>query len=414
MTAASGRRPPAPRAEVAVTGLGASTPLGGDVESTWKALLAGESGIAALDEEWAASLQVRIAGRLRVEPAQQLSRVEARRHDRNQQTALVAAREAWAHAGRPGVEPERLAVVIGTGIGGLRTTLHQAERLERRGPASLTPFAVPMLMPNGAAAAVSLDLGARGGAHTPVSACASGAEAIALGLSLILAGSVDVVVAGGTEACLHAVSIAGFAQMQALSTRNDDPPTACRPFDRSRDGFVLAEGAGVLILERAGFARARGARTHACLAGAGITSDAHNMTNPDPAGQVRAITAALAMAGLAPQDVQHVNAHATGTRGGDLMEAVAIAQAVGTHPSVTATKGATGHLIGATGGVEAITTVLTLRDGTVPATRNLTEQDRDIPLDVVAGAPRSQAATCAVSNSFGFGGHNVALAFTRC
>jgi 3-oxoacyl-[acyl-carrier-protein] synthase II len=348
-----------------------------------------------------------------VEPGEVLSRVEARRLDRSEQLALVTAREAWAHAGRPEVDPERLAVVIGTGTGGAVSLLAQDDILEESGPRKVSPHTVTMLMPNGPAAWVSIDLGALGGARTPVSACCSGAEAIAMGLDLIRLGRADMVVAGGTEACVHQLPLAGFAQMKALSTRNDDPESASRPFDLDRDGFVLGEGATVLVLERADLARARSAPVHALLAGAGITSSAVHITASDAAGQVRAIRAALADGGLTGLDVGHVHAHATSTPAGDVVEAEAIATAVGTHPVVTATKSMTGHLLGAAGALGAAAAVLALRDGCAPAIRNLDRPDPEVKLDLVRGAPRRGRWDAAVANSFGFGGHNVSLVFTR-
>ncbi|MFI6850230.1 beta-ketoacyl-[acyl-carrier-protein] synthase family protein [Kitasatospora sp. NBC_00085] len=397
---------------VLVTGLGATTPLGGDVASTWAGLLAGDSGIRAIEEEWADGLPVRIAGRLRVEPSEVLDRVQARRMDRCEQVALIAARQAWADAGAPGVDPERLAVVIGTGTGGALTMLGQDDVLEASGVRKVSPHTVPMLMANGPAAWVSIDLGARAGAHTPVSACASGAEAIAMGLDLIRLGRADVVVAGGAEACICPLPLAGFAQAKAHSTRNDEPGRASRPFDVDRDGFVIGEGAVVVVLERAGFAAARSARAHATLAGAAVTSDAYHITGAAAEGQVRAMRRAVAEAGLAPRDIGLVHAHATSTPLGDLVEAESVAEAIGLHPAVTATKSMTGHLFGAAGAVGALTAVLALRDGVVPATRNLETLDPAVKLDVVAGAPRRGALTAALTNSFGFGGHNASLVFT--
>ncbi|WFB06631.1 beta-ketoacyl-ACP synthase II [Streptomyces sp. LX-29] len=397
---------------VLVTGLGATTPLGGDVASTWSAMVEGRSGIGAIEEEWAAKLPVRIAGRLAVEPTAVLDRVLARRMDRCEQIALVAAREAWADAGAPDVDPERLAVVIGTGTGGALTLLGQDDILETSGVRKVSPHTVPMLMANGPAAWVSIDLGARGGAHTPVSACASGAEAIATGLDLIRLGRADVVVAGGTEACIHPLPLAGFAQAKAHSTRNDAPDRASRPFDAERDGFVIGEGAAVVVLERAGFAAARAARAHATLAGAGVTSDAHHITAAHPEGQVRAMRLALSSAGLPPRAIEHVHAHATSTPLGDLTEARSVAEAVGTHPVVTATKSMTGHLFGAAGAIGAIAALLAVRDGVVPATRNLDSLDPRVELDVVAGGPRRGRIAAALANSFGFGGHNASLVFT--
>ncbi|WP_327667585.1 beta-ketoacyl-ACP synthase II [Streptomyces sp. NBC_00485] len=396
---------------VAVTGLGATTPLGGDVPSTWSALLAGESGVSPITADWAKTLPVRIAARLRVEPTEVLDRVQARRLDRCEQVALIAAREAWADAGRPRVDPERLAVVIGTGTGGVLTLLGQDDVLERSGARRVSPRAVTMLMANGPAAVVSLELGARGGAHTPVSACASGAEAIALGLELIRLGRADVVVAGGAEACIHPLVLAGFAQATAHSTRNDDPAGASRPFDATRDGFVIGEGAAVVVLEHVDFAAARAAAPYAVLAGAGVTSDAHHLTSGHTDGQARAIRRALTDADLGADDIDVVHAHATSTPHGDLTEAEAIGDAIGLHAVVTATKSMTGHLFGAAGSLNALAAILALRDQVVPPTINLREQDPQIKLDVVTGGPRAGRVGAALVNSFGFGGHNACLVF---
>ncbi|MFD7233875.1 beta-ketoacyl-[acyl-carrier-protein] synthase family protein [Streptomyces syringium] len=398
--------------DVVVTGLGATTPLGGDVASTWSAMLAGQSGISRIAEEWADDFPVRIAGRLKTEPTEVLDRVRARRMDRCEQIALVAAREAWADAGRPDVDPERLAVVIGTGTGGALTLLGQDDILEASGVRRVSPHTVPMLMANGPAAWVSIDLNARAGAHTPVSACASGAEAIAMGMDLIRLGRADVVVAGGTEACVHPLPLAGFAQAKAHSRRNDEPQRASRPFDVDRDGFVIGEGSTVVILERAEFAAAREARAHATLAGAGVTSDAYHITGAHSEGQIRAIRQALNVAGLSPLDIEHVHAHATSTPQGDLVEAESITEAIGTHPAVTATKSMTGHLFGAAGAIGALAAVLAVRDGVIPATQNLDSLDPRVKLDIVTGAPRRGGLKAALTNSFGFGGHNASLVFT--
>ncbi|MDP9241150.1 MAG: beta-ketoacyl-ACP synthase II [Actinomycetota bacterium] len=400
--------------EVLVTGLGATTPVGGDVASTWAALLAGTSGVRLIGAAWAEQLPVRIAATLAVEPTDTLERVEARRLDRCQQVALVAAREAWSDAGSPQVDPERLAVVIGTGIGGALTLLGQDDVLEEKGHRRVSPLTIPMLMPNGPAATVGLALGAKAGVHAPVSACASGAEAIAWGRELIRSNRADVVVVGGAEACIHPLPLAGFSQMQALSTRNDEPEAASRPFDKARDGFVLGEGAGVLVLERAEYAEARGARVHARLAGAGMTADAFHIAAPDPvgAGAARAIRLALADAGLEPSDIGHVNAHATSTPVGDTAEAAAILESIGEQAIVTSTKSMTGHLLGAAGAVEAIATLLAIRDGKVPPTRNLDDPDDDIKLNIARLQAQEVTLHAAVNDSFGFGGHNVALVFT--
>ena len=406
--------------DVVVTGLGATTPVGGDVASTWDALLAGRSGVRRLDTDWVADMPVQIAAPAAVEPTDVLDRVEARTLDRAQQLALVAAREAWADAGfgdAQTVEPERLAVAVASGIGGVLTLLAQYDVLRERGARRVSPHTVPMLMPNGPAATVGLELTARAGVHAPVSACASGAEAIALALDLLRAGRADVVVAGGTEAAIAPLPIAGFAAMRALSTRDGDPTEASRPYDKGRDGFVLGEGAAVLVLETAEHARARGARVYAELAGAGMSSDAYHVAAPEPtgAGAARALTLALRDAGLRPTDIAHVNAHATSTPLGDVAEAAALRTALGDAVSqvcVTATKSCTGHLLGAAGALEAVVTVLSLANRSVPATRNLDDPDDEIALDVVRISPRPlPPGAAALSNSFGFGGHNVTLAF---
>ena len=405
--------------EIVITGMGATTPLGGTVPELWEAMLALRSGIRSLDVAKLAgfdeTLPVRIAGTLAVEPDTALTPAHARRLDRSQQAAVVAAREAWKDAGAPEVDGDRLAVVIGTGIGGVQTLLAQDDVLERSGARRVSPRTVPMLMANAAAAQLSIEYGARAAASAPASACASGAEAIVQAARLIECDEADIVIAGGAEAAITPLTIAGFAQIGALSKDAGDPEAASRPFDARRTGFVLGEGAGVVVLERAEHARARGARARAVLAGWGVTADAFHITGTDPegAGQVKAIRKALAKAGLAPGDVQHVNAHATGTQVGDVSEALAVREALGGDVAVTAPKGALGHLVGAAGAVEAILTARTLETGTIPATRNLEELDPEIELDVVAGATREARVEAAVSNSFGFGGHNVSLLLTR-
>jgi len=409
--------------DVVVTGMGATTPLGGDVASTWDGLIAGRSGIRYNDAEWAEKydLPARLSAPLAVEPSEVLPRVQLRRLDRCEQVAIIAARQAWADAGyetpsedsQP-VDPDRLGVVIGTGIGGPKTLLDQDDLLESQGLRKVSPLTVPMLMPNGPAAHVSIELMARAGVHTPCSACASGAEGLAMAWQMIQNGRADVVVAGGAEACIMPITVAGFAQSRTLSLRNDDPDRASRPFDVDRDGFVLGEGSGVLVLEREDHARARGARIYGKLAGAGITSDAYHITgnHPEGVGQINAITEALRTAGLSPADVGHVNAHATSTVVGDIGEAVAITKAIGDHVVLTAPKSALGHLVGGAGAVESIVTLLSMYNGVIPATRNLDNQDPKVTLDVVAGEPRKLELRAAVNDSFGFGGHNVALAFT--
>jgi 3-oxoacyl-[acyl-carrier-protein] synthase II len=399
---------------VAVTGLGALTPLGPDVAALTEGLLTGRSGVRLMEGEPWDALPARLAATVDLEG--RLERIEARTLDRVQQLALVASREAWQDAGAPEVEPERLAVVIGSGIGGALTLLAQYDVLQAKGPRSVSPHLIPMLMPNGPAATVGLALGARAGVHTPVSACASGAEALAQALELLRSGRVDVVVAGGAEACVHPLPMAGFAQMRALSTRHDCPEAASRPYDKGRDGFVLGEGAGILVLETEEHARSRGARVHGWLAGAGLASDAHHVTAPDPSGQGAARSTRLALqdAGITPADLGHINAHATSTPLGDVAEAAALNLALGEHrPAVTATKSCTGHLLGAAGAVEAVATVVALRDGVIPAIRNLDDPDDAVDLDVVRVIPREQRHDAALSTSFGFGGHDVSLVFAR-
>jgi 3-oxoacyl-[acyl-carrier-protein] synthase II len=405
--------------DVVVTGLGATTPLGGDVASTWDALLAGRSGISRITDDWVAEFPAQLVARLAEDPSAKIDRVRARRLDRSQQVAVVAADEAWrsSGAGDAGVDPERIAVVFGTGIGGAMTLLDQDDVLEAKGPKRVSPFTIPMLMPNGPAAAVGLAVGAKGGVHAPVSACASGAEAIRWGLDLIRFDRADVVLVGGAEACVHPLPMAGFAAMRAMSTRNDEPERASRPFDKGRDGFVLGEGAAALVLERGDAARARGATIYARLAGAGATADGYDLVAPHPEGEGagRAIRAALRDAGLSPADIGHVNAHATSTPVGDTAEASAIRGALGEHALVSATKSQTGHLLGAAGALESVFTILALRNQIVPATANLEDPDDDAAvqaLDIVRHEPRRARFTAAVNDSFGFGGHNIALVFT--
>ena len=403
--------------QIVVTGIGLTTPLGGDAPSTWAALLAGRRGGRRLDTPWAAELPVQIAAPAAVDPADLLTVQERKRLDRSAQFALVAAREAWEDAGHPEVPPERLGVVVGTGIGGVTSLLNSYDLLRERGPRRLMPITVTLLMPNGPAGSLSIEFGAKAGAHTPISACASGAEAIAYGADMIRTGRADVVIAGGTEAAIHQLPLAAFAAMQAVSRRNDEPEAASRPFDKARDGFLLGEGAGIVILESAAHARARSAGVYGEIAGAGYSSDAHHIAQPDPTGQgaARALRLALEHAGAAPHDVVHINAHATSTPVGDIAEVTAIRAALGDAAdgvAVTSTKSMTGHLLGAAGAVESIFTLLALRARLVPATANLVDLDDEVTLDIVRGEPRPlpDGPLLALNNSFGFGGHNVALA----
>jgi 3-oxoacyl-[acyl-carrier-protein] synthase II len=406
---------------VVVTGLGATTPLGGDVASTWAAMLAGRSGVRRLTEPWAERLPVRIAASAAVDPAEIVGRVQARRMDRCEQFALVASREAWADAGAPELDPERLGVTVTSGIGGIGSTLAAYDILNDKGWQRISPYTVPMLMPNGSAGWISMELGAHAGAHSLVSACASGAEAIGYGIDMIRSGRADVVMAGGTEAAIMPLNIGAFAVMRAMSTRNDEPELASRPFDKARDGFVLGEGAGMLVLESLSHARQRGARVYAIAAGAGYSSDAYHIAHPAPdgAGVAAAIGRALADARVNPEQVVHVNAHATSTPEGDPLEAQALVKALGSAADgvvVSSTKSMTGHLLGGAGAIESVAAILALRDGVAPPTINLDDLDDEVPVDVATEprplTKRGAEPMAVLNNAFGFGGHNVSLVFT--
>ncbi len=403
---------------VVVTGLGATTPLGADVDSTWAALIAGKSGVRLLTEEWRDLLPVHFAARVHTEPADQMERVEMRRLDRSEQFALVASREAWKDAGTPDVDKERLGVVIASGIGGVITLLDQYDNLREKGARGVSPHTVPMLMPNGPAANVGLELQAKAGVHTPVSACASGAEAIGYALEMIRTNRADIIVSGGVEAAIHQLPMAGFAAMKALSTRNDAPERASRPYDRDRDGFVLGEGGGILILEEYEHAKARGAKIYCELVGQGLSSDGYHIAAPDPdgAGVQRAIKFALANANLSTKDIVHLNAHATSTPAGDVAEANALRLALGSdidHVAVSATKSMTGHLLGGAGAIESVFIVKALQERLAPPTINIENLDPAVTVDVVRDKARPLPAgqIAALNDSFGFGGHNVVLAF---
>jgi 3-oxoacyl-[acyl-carrier-protein] synthase II len=410
------------RTRVVVTGLGTITPVGADVATTWESLLAGRSGVQKLTDDWARDLPAQIAAWAAADPATLLDRVQARRLDRCEQFAIVAAREAWAHAGAPEVDPQRLGVVVSSGIGGVASTLSAYDTLREKGWQRLSPYTVPMLMPNGSAGWISLELGARAGVHTTVSACASGAEAIGYAMEMIRSGRADVVLAGGTEAAIIQLNIAAFAAMRALSTtRNDEPERASRPFDKGRDGFVLGEGAGMVVLESAEHAARRGATVLAVAAGVGYSADAHHIAQPDPTGTglVMAMSRALADAEIAADQVVHVNAHATSTPAGDVVEGQAIAATLGAAARgvvVSATKSMTGHLLGGAGALESVAAIMALRERVAPPTINLEDPDDDIGVDIATKPTelrrRGTAPMAALNNSFGFGGANVALAFT--
>lgn len=403
---------------VVVTGMVAATSVGEDLDSTWKGLLAGESGIRELTDDWVTDydLPVRIGGRMIKDPSEEVSRVEARRMSYVERVAYVMGKRLWSQADEPEVDKERLAVVIGTGLGGGDALIaNNNAMLETGNYRKVSPLAVPMAMPNGPAAVIGLEVGAKAGVITPVSACSSGSEAIAHAWRQIVLGDADMAITGGVEGHIDAVPIASFAMMRAMSTRNDEPTRASRPFDADRDGFVFGEGAALLILEREEHAVARGAHIHARLLGSGITSDGFHLVAPDPngSGAARAMTRAIQTAGLSKADITHVNAHATSTSVGDTAEALAINAAVGNHAAVYAPKSALGHSIGAVGALESVLTIKSIEDEVIPPTLNLENQDPECDIEVVAGEPRHGRIDYAINNSFGFGGHNVALAFGR-
>jgi len=405
---------------VVVTGLGALTPIGKNVSETWTNALAGNSGIVKINQPWSEGLAAQIAGLVTVDPFEVLDRVSARRMDRSTQLGVIAVKEAWADAGSPDINKERLGVFFGTGIGGLTTVLEQYDILNSRGPDRVNPMTVPMIMPNSAAAMIGLEVGARAGVHSPVSACATSAEAIAGALEMIRNNRADIVVAGGTEACVNRLAIAAFASMRALSTRNEEPELASRPYDINRDGFVMGEGAGALILEEEQHAIKRGAKIYGVVSGAGMSSDGYHIAAPEPegAGAARAMKFALTDANAKATDVVHINAHATSTPVGDIAEYKAMRSALGgalDNVVVTATKSMTGHLLGGAGAVESVFTILGLKEGLIPPTLNLDNQDEEIKVNVAKDKPfkLSSDANFALNNSFGFGGHNVCIAFSK-
>jgi 3-oxoacyl-[acyl-carrier-protein] synthase II len=411
--------------EIVITGLGATTPLGGDLASTWAGLLAGRSGVRKITEDWAEELPVKIAAYVKVDPSEIIERVKARRLDRSTQLALIAAREAWEDAGftweaEDQVDPQRLSVSLASGIGGLHSLLNNWDNQRDKGYRRVSPFTIPMLMANAPAANVGLAVHAKAGVHTPVSACASSNEAISLALDQLRLGRADIAVVGGTEATIHPLPIAAFGQMQALSRRNDEPERASRPWDKGRDGFVMGEGSAIMVLETLEHARARGAKIYGTIAGSGISADSHDIVQPDPTGegQSGAMIKALVDAKLTPADIVHVNAHGTSTPQGDITEAGSIRTALGAdtdHVVVTSTKSMTGHLLGGAGALETIATLLALRDRMVPPTINLEDPEPDLGIDIAANVarPLQDGDLAAINNSFGFGGHNVAIAVTN-
>ncbi|WP_348787708.1 beta-ketoacyl-[acyl-carrier-protein] synthase family protein [Leifsonia sp. NPDC080035] len=404
--------------KIVVTGVGASSPLGGTAPESWAGLLAGESGARTLTHEWVAKyeLPVTFAAEAKVRPEEVLERPVAKRLDPSSQFALISAMEAWEDAGSPEVAPERLGVDYATGIGGVWTLLDAWDTLRDRGPRRVLPMTVPMLMPNAASAAVSMHFEARAFARTVASACASSTESLANAYEHLQAGLADVVIAGGTESAIHPITIASFSSMQALSRRNDDPATASRPYSVDRDGFVMGEGAASLVLETEEHALARGAHIYAEIVGGGVTADSYHITANDPEGRgaSRAVRLALEQAGASADEVTHINAHATSTPVGDPSEYVALREVFGERVHdipVSATKASTGHLLGGTGALEAVFTILALRDRVAPPTINITEMDPAIPLKVSSTPqPLGDGPQLAISNSFGFGGHNAVVA----
>lgn len=407
----------APR--IVVTGIGATTPLGGTAPESWQALLAGESGARSLEHEWVAeyNLPVTFAAEAKVRPEEVLERPVAKRLDPASQFALIAAMEAWDDAGAPEVDPDRLGIDFATGIGGVWTLLDAWDTLREKGPRRVLPMTVPMLMPNAAAGNLSLHFGARAFARTVASACASSTESIVNALEHLQDGLADVVIAGGTESAIHPITIASFSSMQALSKRNDSPATASRPGSVDRDGFVMGEGAAALVLETEEHAKARGAHIYAYVVGGGVTADSYHITANDPEGKgaARAVRQALETAGASPDDVTHINAHATSTPVGDPNEYKALREVFGPRIDdipVSATKASTGHLLGGTGALEAVFTILAIRDRVAPPTINLTEQDPEVPFRISSETiPLGDGPQLAISNSFGFGGHNAVVAF---
>ncbi len=413
--------------EIVITGLGATTPLGGDVASTWAGMLAGRSGVSAITEEWAEELPVKIAAYVKVDPSEVIERVKARRLDRSTQLALIAAQEAWTDAGLDWdaeegtqVDPQRLIVSVASGIGGLHSLLNNWDAHRDKGYRRVSPFTIPMLMANAPAANIGIQVHAKAGVHTPVSACASSNEAISLALDQLRLGRADIAVVGGTEATIHPLPIAAFGQMQAVSRRNDEPERASRPWDVDRDGFVMGEGSAVMVIETLEHAKARGAKVYGTLAGSGITADSHDIVQPDPTGegQFGAMRKAIADAGLSASDIRHVNAHGTSTPQGDLTEAGSIRTGLGSAVDgcvVTSTKSMTGHLLGGAGALETIAAVLALHDRMVPPTINLENPEPDLGIDIAALTARPLPAgdLAAINNSFGFGGANVAVAVTN-
>jgi 3-oxoacyl-[acyl-carrier-protein] synthase II len=406
---------------VVVTGLGCISPVGNDTPTTWENICAGRSGVGRISAFDPSALETKIAAEVKgFDPAALLGRKESRRMDRYTQFAAAAVMEAVQHANlpRPLPSPDRTGVMIGSGLGGLGTLTRELDILNRNGPSRINPFMIPMMLADSAGGQVAILLGARGPNHAVVSACASGTNAIGEAAETIRRGAADVMVAGGAEAVIYPIALAGFGVMGALSRQNDSPESASRPFDKNRDGFVPGEGAGILILEELEYAKSRKAPILAELLGYGNTDDAHHVSAPleDGSGAAASMRSALAQAGLAPDAVEHINAHGTSTPLNDKSETAAIKRVFGTHAyaiAVSSTKSMTGHLLGAAGGIEAVFSVLALRDGVIPPTINYQTPDPDCDLDYTPNHLRRKPIRIVMSNSFGFGGHNAVLIFGR-
>ncbi len=406
---------------VVVTGLGAVTPLGNDLESYWQGLLAGRSGIGPITQFDASNHAARIAGEVKgFDPSQYLDRKDVKRMDRFAQFAVAASRQALEDAQLQitDLNAEQVGVMIGTGVGGLRVMEEQQEIYLNRGPSRCSPFMVPMMIANMAAGLTAIHTGAKGPNSCPVTACAAGSNAIGDAFRLVQQGYAQAMICGGTEAAVTPLAVAGFASARALSTRNDDPTAASRPFDRDRDGFVIGEGCGVLILESLEHALSRGARIYGEIVGYGMTCDAYHMTAPVPggAGAARCIQLALKDAGITPEQVSYINAHGTSTPVNDPTETNAIKTALGAaahQVAVSSTKSMTGHLLGGSGGIEGVATTLAVARDRIPPTINLANPDEACDLDYVPNQSREQTVEVALSNSFGFGGHNVTLVFRK-
>ena len=411
-----------PTRRVVITGLGAVTPIGNSPAEFWQSLLAGRCGIGPITHFDASRHDCRIAGEVKgFDPLDYLDRKDVKRTDRFVHLAMAATRQALEDADFriTDLNAEQVGVILGTGIGGIRVLEEQQTIYLQKGPDRCSPFMVPMMIANMAAGHLAIHFGAKGPNSCTVTACASGSNAIGDAFRLIQRGEVQAAITGGTEAAVTPLSMAGFSAMKALSTRNDTPEQACRPFDRDRDGFVMGEGAGILVLEELEHARARGAKIYAEIVGYGLTCDAHHMTNPAPGGEgaARAMRLALKDAGLQPGDVQHINAHATSTPLGDIAEVQAIKSVFGEHAprlAISATKSMTGHLLGGAGGIATVATALAIHHGWVPPTLNLDNPDPECEgLDFVPHKGRQMAVEAALVNAFGFGGHNVTLALRR-